>query len=122
MDQEKAFYASYGGLGRVALMWGVPLFPFLAICFLSIFSAVGGMLCFGIVKGLIFPCVCVLVLLALKVVCEGDDRAIDRLRWKGKGVGLFLLSGKKVLFIGADFTSHHARKKNATRFFKENRC
>lgn len=120
MNEEKSQYLSYGGLGRVPLMWGIPLFPFLIFSFLTVASAVAGFMVLGFLFGLILPTFFSLCLFAMRLICEDDDRAIERLTWKLKGAAIFVKNGRKLIAVGSDFISTAERKRNAYRFFKEN--
>lgn len=84
---KRELYPAYNGLARVAMVWGVPLMPALAIsCPVMIISIVLAAL-FG-PGGLLFLLVVVPVFIFLKQTCESDDQAI-RMLWLELKIVLF---------------------------------
>jgi hypothetical protein len=119
---EFQYYAAYGGLGRVALMWGVPLLPFLMLFFLAIFGFVVGFFLFGFLYGLLSASVFGGAMFFMKVLCENDDRAVERWKWKARGLVHFIRARKMIVMVGVDIANQDTREKNVYQFFKENRA
>lgn len=71
-------YATYNGMGREALAWGIPVVPFAFSLLYLLISGFGGMLFFG-PTGALFGLTGIALLLYLRGICETDSRAI-RLR------------------------------------------
>jgi uncharacterized membrane protein len=82
-------------------MFGVPIFLFLSVTFLAILSFVLGAYLSGGGVGLLFAGCWGAVLFGFKMLCENDDRAIDRAILTLKARSLF--RGQVVLSIHRDF-------------------
>ena len=82
-------------------MFGVPIFLFLSVTFLAILSFVLGAYLSSNALGLLLAACWGAVLFGLKMLCENDDRAVDRVFLAFKGRSLF--GGQGVLSIQRDF-------------------
>jgi len=81
--KEEPTFASFKGLGYVSMFMGVPLGPLLILFGTGVFGAfVFGMI-FGW-PGLIIPVVCGALLMFLKILCETDNKAMERAQWSFK--------------------------------------
>lgn len=84
--KENLEFDSHNGMSRVAMFWGVPVFPLL-FCVMGFFiSGVIGLTVFGW-KGLFIPIPFVIFALFLRVISERDDKAMRRVmfiirRWR----------------------------------------
>lgn len=73
---EKALYSSYAGLGRVAMIKGVPLMAGLILFGISVAVAMVGGFAFGPAGFLLFvPCLAPVMF--IKQVCATDDQALN---------------------------------------------
>ncbi|CNK25799.1 Type IV secretory pathway%2C VirB3-like protein [Yersinia aldovae] len=108
-------FATYNGLNRPALLWGIPLIPLVIGLFLIIIGGVLFFFLFGL-YGLILPLSVAVVLLFLKAICELDPNALESYLWRFKG-WLLRFKQKGDVFI---FTSGNEgfKKKHAKRIFK----
>lgn len=75
----KKKYSAYAGLGRVAMIWGVPLMPLMIVGCASVFTALSVAIFLG-PGGLLFGGLGVPILLFLRQMCETDDQAL-RILW-----------------------------------------
>lgn len=73
---EEESFASYSGMGYVSTVKGIPLAPLLVLSAIAVFGGFLGALMFGPI-GLLVPFVCGLALLAIKVMCETDNKAME---------------------------------------------
>jgi type IV secretion system protein VirB3 len=76
---EKTLYPSYAGLGRTAMIWGVPLIPTLFVFAVAVFAALLGAATMG-PGGLLFAVPSIPIFLFFKRICETDDQAL-RILW-----------------------------------------
>ncbi|NRO99323.1 type IV secretion system protein VirB3 [Paraburkholderia sp. NMBU_R16] len=79
MEDERTLYPSFGGLNRIAMIWGVPLFPALIVACSSLMASMFGGFVLG-PGGLLIGTAGVPVFLFLRHICETDDQAL-RLFW-----------------------------------------
>ncbi|TAM00358.1 MAG: type IV secretion system protein VirB3 [Paraburkholderia sp.] len=79
MEDERTLYPSFGGMNRIAMIGGVPLFPALIVACSSLMSSMFGGFVLG-PGGLLIGTAGVPVFLFLRHVCETDDQAL-RLFW-----------------------------------------
>jgi len=84
-------------------MFGVPIFLFMSVTFLAILSFVLGSYLFSDGVGLLFAASWGAVLFGLKMLCENDDRAVDRmlltLKARSRFAGQGVLSIHRVFFV-----------------------
>jgi type IV secretion system protein VirB3 len=86
MESEKLEkFATYNGLARVALMYGIPIIPLISLCIAALFTGVIGIMLVGVIKGLVLPIICMAMLFGIRVMCLDDSRAIEALTWDIKG-------------------------------------
>ena len=76
---EKTLYPSYAGLGRTAMIWGVPLIPTLFVFAVAVFAALLGAATMG-PGGLLFAVPSIPVFMFFKRICATDDQAL-RILW-----------------------------------------
>jgi len=72
---DKTLYPSYAGLGRTAMIWGVPLIPTLFVFAAAVLSALVGAATLG-PGGLLFAVPSFPVFLFFKRICVTDDQAL----------------------------------------------
>ncbi|WP_420170706.1 hypothetical protein ACN99C_26820 (plasmid) [Pseudomonas alloputida] len=96
--KEELTFSSFKGLGYVSMFYGMPLMPVLVLSAAGVFGAF--VLChfFG-AWGLIWPAVCGMALLVLKVICETDNKAMERARWTFKSWWLRLKLASKIVNV-----------------------
>jgi type IV secretion system protein VirB3 len=75
----KTKYSAYAGLGRVAMVWGVPLMPLMIVGCASVFVALPAAVFLG-PGGLLFATPGVPVVLFMRRMSETDDQAL-RILW-----------------------------------------
>lgn len=81
--REEETFASFKGLGYVSMFMGVPLMGLLILVAIGISGGFLFCMIFGW-PGLLCPALCVAALLALKVMCETDNKAMERLKWQAR--------------------------------------
>ena len=79
MEEERTLYPSFGGLNRIAMIAGVPMFPALIVGCSSLMASMIGGFVLG-PGGLLIGSAGVPIFLFLRHVCETDDQAL-RLFW-----------------------------------------
>ncbi|CAE6846864.1 hypothetical protein R75461_07285 [Paraburkholderia nemoris] len=94
MSEEKTLYSAYAGLGRTAMIWGIPLLAALGVFAASVMAALLGAAVLG-PGGLLFAVPGVPVLVFFKEICANDDQA---LRILGLEVLCFLARANAGLF------------------------
>jgi len=72
---ERRLYSSYAGLGRVAMIWGIPLMAALIVFALSVIAALLGAFLFG-PGGFCLAVPGVPVLIFFREICATDDQAL----------------------------------------------
>lgn len=96
MEKEKLSFDSYNGMSRVAMFWGVPIFPLL-FCFVGIlFFGVIGFTLFGMWGGVLISPFIILVIF-IRIVCEKDDKYLRRILFMVKRLFLNRKYGKNLL-------------------------
>ncbi|WP_299496337.1 VirB3 family type IV secretion system protein [uncultured Shewanella sp.] len=119
-DEQK--YASYNALARKALTMGIPITTLLIFACLIMVTGFGGVILFGLAKGLITPLMLCIVLFIIKFKCESDSRAMEAVSWDIKG-GLFRLRCKaSVISFNSSDDSQTRRKNHVREWFKNNRA
>lgn len=82
MDQEiqirKRVCPTYNGMGREAIYWGVPIMPFAAIAMITLMITLISVLLFSF-WGLLAAMPGGICLIAIRVACSLDSKALDRL-------------------------------------------
>lgn len=78
-NYEKPEYASYNGLGRTPVLWGV---PYMAGLFTMVFALMGALLLSTLFGGIgwLFALIAIPVFLFFKMICADDDGAIEVLK------------------------------------------
>lgn len=71
----KRLYSSYAGLGRVAMIWGIPLMAALIVFAVTVMAALAGAMLFG-PGGFLLAVPGVPVLIFLRQTCATDDQAL----------------------------------------------
>lgn len=96
--KEEPTFAAYKGLGYVSMFYGVPLGPVLVLSAIGVF---GGFLFCQLLGawGLICPAICGIALLVLKVMCETDNKAMERAKWSFKSWWLRLRLTSKIITV-----------------------
>jgi hypothetical protein len=96
--KEEPTFAAYKGYGYVSMFYGVPLGPVLVLSAIGVFG--GFIFCHFLGGwGLICPALCGAVLLILKVMCEIDNKAMERAKWKLKSWWLRLRLASKIITV-----------------------
>lgn len=113
-DEGEETFASFKGLGYVSMVRGVPLGPLL-ILFAA--AVAGGWLLAALVSGLLailWVLICAACLLGLKVVCESDNKAMERATWDFRAWKLRLRKSSIVLTV-----SPNKARTEYERFFRQ---
>jgi type IV secretion system protein VirB3 len=79
MNGEITLYPSYKGLGRVAMIWGIPLMPLLVVACVAMVSMLLCAALFG-VGGLLMLVPWIAILMFFKTITEQDDDGL-RILW-----------------------------------------
>lgn len=96
--KEELPYAAFKGFGYNSMYMGVPLGPLLIL----FGAAVVGSFILAFLVGffaLLWPIICGLILMFLKVLCETDNKAMEVARLKFKAWMLRLRKGSRVLTV-----------------------
>lgn len=120
-DTEDLEFESYNGMSRVPLYWGVPVFPLL-LCFVgTLLSAGVGITLFGVWGGLL-TLFFIIPGIALRIVCEKDDKYMRRLGFMVRRLRLNMKYGKS-LFVSPQnpkWSSYYGRRYAKVRFSRGN--
>lgn len=114
--QEETTYATFKGLGYNSMWWGVPLGPLLFLFGTGALLGLILVMMFG-AWGLIAPMVSMVIILALKVICETDNKAMERTALSLKAWRLRARYGSTVLTVSPNQTS--SKHENFLARFKE---
>lgn len=101
--KEEPVFVSYKGLGYVSMFYGVPLN---AVLILFTAGVAGGFILgfsFGAI-GFLWVLLCAFALLCIKVLCETDNKAMERTRWIFKAWKLRLSKTSTVLTVSPNKT------------------
>jgi type IV secretion system protein VirB3 len=79
MSEDKTLYSAYAGLGRTAMIWGIPLMPGLGVFVAAVMASLLGAAVLG-PGGLLCAVPGAPVLIFFKRICETDDQAL-RILW-----------------------------------------
>lgn len=102
-------FASFKGLGYVSMVKGVPLWPLLSLFGAGLVGTVALWPFIGI-AALVWPLLCASILLALRVLCETDNKAMERARWTFKAWALRFKKTSTVLTVSPNKSgSKHER-------------
>jgi len=101
--EEEPTFASFKGLGYVSMVKGVPLWPLLSLFGAGLIGTVLLWLLVG-VAALLWAFLCAGVLLAIKVQCETDNKAMERARWTFKAWILRFKKASTVLTVSPNKT------------------
>ena len=119
MDKAETQYASYNVLSRKALIFGVPILLLVSILCAALVTGFSALFIWGM-KGMLVPVLFAFALLGVRIQCQDDSRAMDRLRWNAKS-GLSRLRCQSTI---TSFThlnvSPMKRKQDVKDFFKNN--
>ncbi|MGG5276284.1 hypothetical protein [Pseudomonas syringae pv. coryli] len=105
--KEEPTFATFKGLGYVSMVGGVPLFPLLLLFGIGVF---GGLVLFLTVGlwGILCPIVAGIALMFLRVMCESDNKAMERAKWAMKAWRWRLKRRSSVLIV----SPNQSRSKN----------
>jgi type IV secretion system protein VirB3 len=101
--KEERTFASFKGLGYVSMWRGVPLGPLLVLFAVGVFGAFVFCGLFGW-WGAIVPFVCAVGILILKVVCETDNKALERVKWIWISMVMRFRKASKILTVSPNKT------------------
>lgn len=101
--EEEPTFASFKGLGYVSMVKGVPLWPLLIFFALGLFGTFFLWLLIGLVA-LLWAFFCAGALMALKIMCETDNKAMERVEWMLKGQLLRFKKSSMVLTVSPNKT------------------
>lgn len=93
-------YRTFKGMGTTAMVQGIPLIPGLCLFAFGLVTGFIGCIAFGLM-GLIGPALSILALVALKFICETDNKALEAAKWKAKAWILRLKKVSTVLTVSA---------------------
>jgi len=96
--KEEPTFAGFKGLGYVSMWRGIPLGPLLILFAIGVFGAFVFCGLFGI-WGAIVPLSCGLAIMVLKVVCENDNKAMERVKWNWKALVMRFVRVSKILTV-----------------------
>jgi len=119
MNTEKTQYASYNVLNRKALIAGIPIITLVILLCVALALAAIGMKLFGIV-GLMPSMLVLFVLFVIRVLCQDDSRALDRIAWSLKATWYRFKCRSTITSFTSVCSSTTKRKQNAREFFKNN--
>ena len=96
--KEEPVFATYKGLGYVSMFMGVPLGPLLIISGAALVGAFVIGFFFGW-PALIWVMLCALILFSLKILCETDNKAMERFEWSIKAIRLRFMKASLILTV-----------------------
>jgi hypothetical protein len=114
--REEESFATYKGMGVVPMIRGIPLFALLGGAAIAIVTGVFGCMKFGPI-GLIGPFLVGVTLFALKIICENDNKAIERLKWRYKAWKL--RASKVSLILNVNAAAPGAKHEHFFRYLKK---
>lgn len=101
--KEEPVFASYKGLGYVSMFMGVPLTPLLIISGAALFGAFVIGFFFGW-PAIIWVVFCGLLVFALKILCETDNKAMERFEWSIRALRLRFSKASVILTVSPNKT------------------
>src|SRR5262252_6255192 len=119
LEKSPVEYMSYNGLGRSAMIWGIPYMALLFIGAGSLLTAVLLALGYG-PAGFLFLLLAAPMLIFLKIISATDDQALRILVLEAKWVAIKAMSGTARYFGGTLTiapTSYGRRPKHVQRYF-----
>ncbi len=120
MRKEIQEYASYNVLARKPLIAGVPIITLLIFLCLILTTGFGGILLFGIGKGLIIPIILGVLLFSVRIKCMDDSRAMEGVWWDVKGAISRLICQSSVTSFTSTNDSLKRRKEYVREWIKNN--
>lgn len=100
MDQEtlirKRVCSTYNGMGREAIYWGIPIMPFAAIAMITMLITGISIFIFSF-WGLLAALPGGITLIAIRVACSLDSKALDRIAFVIRRFSLNRKYGKPLL-------------------------
>lgn len=120
MRKEIQEYASYNVLARKPLIAGVPIITLLIFLCLILITGFGGILLFGIGKGLIIPIILGVLLFSVRIKCMDDSRAMEGVWWDVKGAISRLICQSSVTSFTSTNDSLKRRKEYVREWIKNN--
>lgn len=120
MKKEIQEYASYNVLARKPLIAGVPIITLLIFLCLILITGFGGILLFGIGKGLIIPIILGILLFCVRIKCMDDSRAMEGVWWDIKGAISRLICQSSITSFTSTNDSLKRRKENVREWIKNN--
>lgn len=79
-NKEEPVFSSFKGMGYVSMFYGVPLSAVLIVFGAGVFGGFVFVFSFGAI-GLLWPVACAGILMFIKILCETDNKAMERTRW-----------------------------------------
>lgn len=116
-EEEKTKFATYNGMARNALIFGVPTMTLVTLLFCTLLSLFGGIFLFG-AGGVVLPLLSITLIFVVKFKCESNSRAIDELMWDIKGGFLRILCHSTIVSFSSCEDTPLKRKINVQKFFK----
>ena len=120
MQKEIQEYASYNVLARKPLIAGVPIITLLTFLCLILITGFGGILLFGMGKGLITPIILGFILFFIRIKCMDDSRAMEGVWWDIKGSINCLICQSTVTSFTSIDDSAKRRRGNVREWIKNN--
>ncbi|WP_394213464.1 conjugal transfer protein traD [Enterovibrio calviensis] len=118
-ETDKTEYASYNGLARNALTFGVPTITLISLMCFTLFSLILGVWLVGAIAGLVLPALSLALIFVIKFKCEEDSRAVDEWMWELKGAYLRALCQSSIASFSSYEESARKRRKHVQQFFKD---
>ena len=103
--KDEETYATYKGLGYVSMFMGVPLMALLILFAIGIAGGFLFCMMFGWL-GLLCPAICGVALLFLKVLCETDNKAVERMKWQLRSWKMRLSKASTILTVSPNKTGN----------------
>lgn len=115
-EHEEVSYATYKGMGTIAMFMGIPLMFFLICMTGAVVSGFIGLVTLGPL-GLLGPLIFGACGFAMRIACETDNKQMEKIRWNFKAWRLRLKKTATVITVSS--TTPGAKYEHFYRYVKK---